>query len=593
MKSLTTKELRKEYLEFFTERGHSIIPSASLIPDNDPTVLFTTAGMHPLVPYLMGEKHPVGNRLTDVQKCVRTGDIDEVGDATHCTFFEMLGNWSLGDYFKTESIKYSFEFLTKKLGIPTDKLAVSVFAGDSDCPRDDLSAKVWQDLGIKKENIYYLPKKNNWWGPAGMTGPCGPDTEIFIIRDQQKCGEDCSPACDCGKFVEIWNNVFMEYDKQADGTYQPLKQKNVDTGMGLERTVAMLNGYSSVYEIDIFAPVMKLLKEKSGKGEEFAKEMRIIADHIRTATFMLGDEKGITPSNVDQGYVLRRLIRRSLRFARTLGLESSILTQISKMYIDMYAPYYEELAHNEHKIIDELNKETEKFEKTLVQGLKEFEKLLKYIQDKRISGKAAFRLYDTFGFPIEMTIELAKENGIIVDVEGFENAFKEHQAKSQAGAEQKFKGGLADNSDATAKLHTATHLLNAALKKVLNDDTIQQKGSNITAERLRFDFNFPRPMTAEEIAKVEEEVNKVIKEGVSVVCQEMPIDDARKLGAVGVFNDKYDANVKVYTIGEYSMEMCGGPHTTNTRELESFKIVKEQSSSSGVRRIKAVIGNNQ
>lgn len=593
MKSLTTKELRKEYLEFFTERGHSIIPSASLIPDNDPTVLFTTAGMHPLVPYLMGEKHPVGNRLTDVQKCVRTGDIDEVGDATHCTFFEMLGNWSLGDYFKTESIKYSFEFLTKKLGIPTDKLAVSVFAGDSDCPRDDLSAKVWQDLGIKKENIYYLPKKNNWWGPAGMTGPCGPDTEIFIIRDQQKCGEDCSPACDCGKFVEIWNNVFMEYDKQADGTYQPLKQKNVDTGMGLERTVAMLNGYSSVYEIDIFAPVMKLLKEKSGKGEEFAKEMRIIADHIRTATFMLGDEKGITPSNVDQGYVLRRLIRRSLRFARTLELESSILTQISKMYIDMYAPYYEELAHNEHKIIDELNKETEKFEKTLVQGLKEFEKLLKYIQDKRISGKAAFRLYDTFGFPIEMTIELAKENGIIVDVEGFENAFKEHQAKSQAGAEQKFKGGLADNSDATAKLHTATHLLNAALKKVLNDDTIQQKGSNITAERLRFDFNFPRPMTAEEIAKVEEEVNKVIKEGVSVVCQEMPIDDARKLGAVGVFNDKYDANVKVYTIGEYSMEMCGGPHTTNTRELESFKIVKEQSSSSGVRRIKAVIGNNQ
>ncbi|HKL73926.1 MAG TPA: alanine--tRNA ligase-related protein, partial [Clostridia bacterium] len=375
--------------------------------------------------------------------------------------------------------------------------------------------------------------------------------------------------------------------------YQPLKQKNVDTGMGLERTVAMLNGYSSVYEIDIFAPVMKLLKEKSGKGEEFAKEMRIIADHIRTATFMLGDEKGITPSNVDQGYVLRRLIRRSLRFARTLELESSILTQISKMYIDMYAPYYEELAHNEHKIIDELNKETEKFEKTLVQGLKEFEKLLKYIQDKRISGKAAFRLYDTFGFPIEMTIELAKENGIIVDVEGFENAFKEHQAKSQAGAEQKFKGGLADNSDATAKLHTATHLLNAALKKVLNDDTIQQKGSNITAERLRFDFNFPRPMTAEEIAKVEEEVNKVIKEGVSVVCQEMPIDDARKLGAVGVFNDKYDANVKVYTIGEYSMEMCGGPHTTNTRELESFKIVKEQSSSSGVRRIKAVIGNNQ
>lgn len=590
MKILTTKELRTEYLNFFKNKGHSIIPSASLIPDNDPTVLFTTAGMHPLVPYLMGEKHPAGKRLADVQKCVRTGDIDEVGDATHCTFFEMLGNWSLGDYFKVESINYSFEFLTKVLHIPIEKLAVSVFEGDSDAPRDDLSAKTWEDLGIIKENIYYLPKKNNWWGPAGITGPCGPDTEIFIIRDQEKCCDACSPACDCGKFVEIWNNVFMEYDKQEDGTFIQLKQKNVDTGMGLERTVAMLNGFDSVYEIDLFAPVMKLLKEKSGKGDEFTREMRIIADHIRTATFMLGDEKGITPSNVDQGYVLRRLIRRSLRYLRTLELDASILAEISKVYIDLYSPFYSELAYNEHKIIQELNLEAEKFGKTLEQGLKEFEKLLRYIQDKRISGKAAFRLYDTFGFPIEITIELAKENGIIVDEEGFEKAFKEHQAKSQAGAEQKFKGGLADTSEETAKLHTATHLLNAALKKVLNDDNIQQKGSNITAERLRFDFNFPRPMTKEEITMVEEEVNIIINEGVNIVCEEMPIEKAKESGAIGVFDTKYDTNVKVYSIGNYSMEICGGPHANNTKDLGAFKIVKEQSSSSGVRRIKAVIG---
>lgn len=590
MKILTTKELRTEYLNFFKNKGHSIIPSASLIPDNDPTVLFTTAGMHPLVPYLMGEKHPAGKRLADVQKCVRTGDIDEVGDATHCTFFEMLGNWSLGDYFKVESINYSFEFLTKVLHIPIEKLAVSVFEGDSDAPRDDLSAKTWEDLGIIKENIYYLPKKNNWWGPAGITGPCGPDTEIFIIRDQEKCCDACSPACDCGKFVEIWNNVFMEYDKQEDGTFIQLKQKNVDTGMGLERTVAMLNGFDSVYEIDLFAPVMKLLKEKSGKGDEFTREMRIIADHIRTATFMLGDEKGITPSNVDQGYVLRRLIRRSLRYLRTLELDATILAEISKVYIDLYSPFYSELAYNEHKIIQELNLEAEKFGKTLEQGLKEFEKLLRYIQDKRISGKAAFRLYDTFGFPIEITIELAKENGIIVDEEGFENAFKEHQAKSQAGAEQKFKGGLADTSEETAKLHTATHLLNAALKKVLNDDNIQQKGSNITAERLRFDFNFPRPMTKEEITMVEEEVNIIINEGVNIVCEEMPVEKAKESGAIGVFDTKYDTNVKVYSIGNYSMEICGGPHANNTKDLGAFKIVKEQSSSSGVRRIKAVIG---
>ena len=592
MKKLDTKQLREQYLKFFEERGHKIIPSASLIPDNDPTVLFTTAGMHPLVPYLMGAKHPEGKRLTDVQKCVRTGDIDSVGDATHCTFFEMLGNWSLGDYFKKESITYSYDFLTKVLGIPVEKLAVSVFAGDKDAPRDDFAASTWIELGIKKENVYFLPKENNWWGPAGMTGPCGPDTEIFVITRDEPCGPDCSPACDCGRFVEIWNNVFMEYDKQADGTFAPLKQKNVDTGMGLERTVAMLNGYATVYETDVFKPVIDLIKEKSGKGDDMIRPMRIIADHIRTATFMLGDEKGVTPSNVDQGYILRRLIRRSVRFARMLEMDNSVLIEISKKYISLYSEYYPELKANADKIVTELEKEIERFNKTLETGLKEFEKLLGYIQNNRISGKAAFRLYDTFGFPIEMTVELAADNGVTVDEEGFERAFKEHQEKSHAGAEQKFKGGLADNTVATSRLHTATHLLNASLKKVLHDNNIQQKGSNITAERLRFDFNFDRPLTPDEIKAVEEEVNKAIERKIDVVCEEMPLAKAREKGAVGVFGDRYDSVVKVYTIGDVSMEICGGPHANNTAELGKFSIIKEQSSSAGVRRIKAVITGN-
>lgn len=589
MKKLSTAQLREEYLNFFKGKGHAVIPSASLIPDNDPTVLFTTAGMHPLVPYLMGEKHPSGTRLTNVQKCVRTGDIDEVGDATHCTFFEMLGNWSLGDYFKKESIEYSFEFLTKNLAIPTEKLAISVFSGDEDCPRDDFSAACWEKLGIAKQNIFYLPKKNNWWGPAGVTGPCGPDTEIFIIREQEKCGEDCSPACDCGRYVEIWNNVFMEYDKQADGTFAPLAQKNVDTGMGLERTVAMLNDYETVYDIDTIKPIIDLIKQKSNKDEQNLRAMRIIADHIRTATFMLGDERGITPSNVDQGYILRRLIRRAVRFVRLLEMDNEVLEEISKIYIDLYSPYYTELKENGEKIIQQLNLEIEKFNKTLVTGLKEFEKLLKYIQNNRMSGKAAFRLYDTFGFPIEMTLELADDNNISVDVEGFERAFKEHQEKSHAGAEQKFKGGLADNGAATARLHTATHILNASLKKVLKDENIQQKGSNITAERLRFDFNFDRPMTAEEIKAVEDDVNAVIKSDISIVCEELTLEQAREQGAIGVFSDKYDTMVKVYSIEGHSKEMCGGPHAERTGELGKFVIVKEQSSSSGIRRIKAVL----
>lgn len=587
---LTAKELRKKYLDFFSSRGHAVIPSASLIPDNDPTVLFTTAGMHPLVPYLLGAKHPAGHRLTDVQKCVRTGDIDEVGDATHCTFFEMLGNWSLGDYFKYESIGWSYEFLTEVLGIDSQKLAVSVFAGDEDCPRDEVSANRWAELGISRDRIFYLPKKNNWW-IAGATGPCGSDTEIFIIRDQPDCSPECSPACDCGKYVEIWNNVFMEFYKDADGNYSPLKQRNVDTGMGLERTVAMLNGYDSVYETDVFKPVMDLLKEVSGKAPEGEnlKAMRVIADHIRTATFMLGDEKGVVPSNVDQGYILRRLIRRAVRYARLLEIAPETLIDCAKKYIDIYSDVYTELVANSEKIVSELDKEIKKFDTTLQQGLKEFEKLLKYIQNNRMSGKAAFRLYDTFGFPIEMTLELAKDNGIEVDVEGYERCYNEHQQKSKAGAEQKFKGGLADSSEATTHLHTATHLLLAALRRTLNHPEIMQKGSNITPERLRVDFNFDRPLTKEELKVAEDEVNRAISAKVDIVCEEMSVDAARASGAIGVFGDRYGDVVKVYTMGEFSKEICGGPHANNTGDLGHFEIVKEQSSSAGVRRIKAIL----
>jgi alanyl-tRNA synthetase len=584
---ITSNQLRKKYIDFFVKKNHAHIGSASLIPDNDPTVLFTTAGMHPLVPYLLGEKHPQGNRLVNVQKCVRTGDIDEVGDATHCTFFEMLGNWSLGDYFKKESIEYSYEFLTKELGINPKDIAITVFAGDSDAPKDTESANHWLRLGIPNERIFYLDKVHNWWGPAGQTGPCGPDTEIFIIRDVKCDNPDCSPACNCGKYVEIWNNVFMEYNKQEDGSYIPLKQKNVDTGMGLERTVAMLNGNKSVYEIDLFEKALKVLNNNAKIQDE--KGFRIILDHLRTATFMLGDEKGITPSNVDQGYVLRRLIRRAIRYARVIELDVSYLTDIVKAYIEEYADFYKELKENEEKIIKEFEQEVERFSKTLEQGIKRFEKMIEHIPNKIISGQTAFRLYDTFGFPIEMTIELAKEEGFDVDVRGYEQCFEEHRAKSQAGSEQRFKGGLADNKEATARLHTATHLLLGALHKVFDDPNIQQRGSNITAERLRFDFNFDRALTEEELKKIEDIVNEAILKAIPVVCREMPIEDARAEGACGIFGDKYGDIVKVYSIEGYSKELCGGPHAANTKELGKFKIQKEQSSSSGVRRIRATL----
>ena len=593
MKKLLSYELREKYLKFFEQNGHKIIPSASLIPENDPSVLFTTAGMHPLVPYLLGQKHPYGQRLTDVQKCVRTGDIDEVGDATHCTFFEMLGNWSLGDYFKKESITFSFKFLTEVLEIPVDKLAVTVFAGDEDCPRDTFAASVWEELGIK--NICYLSKENNWWY-AGATGPCGSDTEIFVDTGVAPSCENSNPGNDPDKWVEIWNNVFMEFNRTADGKFEPLKQKNVDTRKGLERTICMINGYKSVYETDLFSDIIEKIAQLSGKtygeDEQSTRAMRIIADHIRTATFLMGDEKGIVPSNVDQGYVLRRLIRRSVRFARQINVDSKELVTISKMYIDKYKKYYPELEQNESKVLEELAKEEEKFSKTLENGIKELEKVLTYMKNCVLNGKTAFRLYDTFGFPIEMTQEICKEKGYEVDLEGYKVAEAEHIKKSQAGAEQKFKGGLADSSEQTTYLHTATHLLLGSLQKLLSKD-IHQKGSNITAERLRFDFNFDRPLTEEEKKMIEDNVNKAIKEDLKVVCEEMTVEQAREAGAEGVFGSKYGDIVKVYTMGDYDKEICGGPHAEHTGQLGEFKIIKEQSSSAGIRRIKAVIDTSK
>ena len=594
MRKLTSDSLRELYLKFFESKGHKIISSASLIPENDPSVLFTTAGMHPLVPYLLGEKHPEGTRLTDVQKCVRTGDIDDVGDPSHCTFFEMLGNWSLGDYFKKEMISWSYEFLTSEeyLGIPVEKLAVTVFEGDEDAPRDEESAEYWQKAGIPKEKIFYLPKKNNWW-IAGNVGPCGPDTEMFIDRGTPKCSPNCSPACDCGKYLEIWNDVFMQFEKKADGTYEKLKQKNVDTGMGLERTLSILSGVPTVYDTDVFegakAKIQELTGKKYDESPEITKAFRIILDHTRTATFMLGDQKGVTPSNVDQGYVLRRLIRRAVRYGRQLGLEQGSLSVIAMTFVDKYKHVYTELEDNREKIVTELNKEEEKFSKTLIDGLKEFNKVITYIKGDIFPGKTAFRLFDTFGFPIEITTELAEEKGFKVDIQGYEDAFKAHREKSHAGSEQKFKGGLAEQNETTQRLHTATHLLNAALKEVLGDPNINQCGSNITVERLRFDFNFPRKLTPEELKAVEDWVNDAIKSNAPVTMEEMTVEEAKAQGAVGVFTNKYGDRVKVYTMGSYSKEICGGPHANTLGELKQFKIKKEEASSAGVRRIKAII----
>ncbi|MCM1438078.1 MAG: alanine--tRNA ligase [Roseburia sp.] len=598
MKTLTSESLRKMYLDFFKSKGHAVIASASLIPENDPTVLFTTAGMHPLVPYLLGEKHPAGKRLCDVQKCVRTGDIDEVGDSSHCTFFEMLGNWSLGDYFKDEMIPWSFEFLTSPdyLGIPVEDIAITCFAGDDDCPRDTESAEKWLACGILPDNIYFLPKSGNWWGPAGTTGPCGPDTEMHIIRNHAEADKLSSEQFDDaprGTFLEIWNDVFMQYNKNEQGKYEPLKQRNVDTGMGLERTLCILNGKDSVYETDIFEKAIAKIEELTGhtynENAETTKAFRVVLDHVRTATFMLGDTKGIVPSNTDQGYILRRIIRRAVRFGRVIGLPQGALNEISKTIVEKYAAIYPELVANSAKIEEELNKEEAKFLKTLSQGIKEFEKVAALLSaGGAVDGVTAFHLYDTYGFPVEITVEMAAEKGLKVDVDGYNKAFCEHQEKSRAGSEQKFACGLADHKEETTCLHTATHLLHAALKKVCSED-INQKGSNITEERLRFDFNFSRKLTPEEVKAVEDMVNGVIKADLPVVMREMPLEQAKEEGFTGLFESKYGEVVKTYSIGDFSKEICGGPHAGRTGLLGTFKIAKQENVSAGVKRIKAVL----
>lgn len=591
MKKLTTHELKRLWLEFWTSKGYKTIPSASVVPENDATVLFTTAGMHPLVPYLLGEKHPMGDKLCDYQACIRTNDIDDVGDPSHCTFFEMLGNWTLGECNKREMIKNSFAFLTEKLGIPKDRLAVSVYAGDENAPRDTEAHDAWIEAGLEDAQVFYLPKENNWWALGGGTGPCGPDTEMFFDTGKSKCCDTCSPACDCGKYLEIWNDVFMQYYvKEAGQPVEKLARPNIDTGMGLERTVCVLNGVESVYDTGIFKDVIDYLSKFANAPyveENIKKSYRVICDHIRASVFILSS--GITPAPVGQGYVLRRLIRRSVNHARKIAIEKQQILEVAKIYVNEYQEYYPEIKEKQDLILKELDEEIEKFSKTIQLGQKEFEKVAFYSKDKTINGKTAFRLYDTFGFPLELTIEMAKEIGYNVDEEGYHKAFLEHQEKSRTAAAGTFKGGLSDTSDNTARLHTATHLLLAGLQ-TLFDENIVQKGSNITPERLRFDFNFPRKMLPEELKQLEDFVNDAIKKEIDVTCEEMTLDQARASGAKGIFANKYGDKVKVYTIGNVSKEICGGPHANNTRELKSFKIIKEESSSSGVRRIKAVIG---
>ncbi|MDF2590386.1 MAG: Alanine--tRNA ligase [Anaerocolumna sp.] len=591
MKTITSDELRKMYTQFFRQRDHQEISSASLLPENDPSVLFTTAGMHPLVPYLLGEKHPLGTRLVNYQKCIRTGDIDEVGDTTHLTFFEMLGNWSLGDYFKKESITMSFTFLTEILHIPMNQLAVTIFEGDDIVPKDVESKQAWISLGLNENQIFYYGRKENWWGPAGQTGPCGSDTEIFFDTGIEKCHESCGPACNCGKYIEIWNNVFLEYNKNEDGSYTKLKQKNVDTGMGLERVLAVLNQKNSVYDTDVLKPIIDKIESLTGfqYDDKTNRDYRIIADHIRAATFILGDKKGIVPSNSEQGYIVRRLIRRTIRLMKKYNISQDFFFEITELIIGMNKEIYPELMENRTFIQSQLEKEYIIFNKTIDMGLKKAEKYISNVLGADIlSGEIAFKLFDTYGFPVEFTQELANEKGIRVDMNEFDEKFKEHQEKSRLGAEVKFKGGLADHSDRTTKLHTATHLLNGALRTVLGPE-IFQKGSNITADRLRFDFSFGRKLTNEELEQVNFLVNKAISENIPVVCEEMSVSKAKEQGAIGVFDSKYQEKVKVYSVKGFSKEICGGPHVNNTSELKHFIILKEESSSAGVRRIKATI----
>lgn len=584
-------EIRNKYLDFFKRHGHAVIPSAPLIPENDPSVLFTTAGMQPLVPYLLGEKHPEGTRLTDFQKCLRTNDIDEVGDNRHLTYFEMLGNWSLGDYFKEESIAMSFEFLTKELGIPVEKLSVTCFAGDKDCQRDEVTASCWKKAGIPEDRIYYFGKDDNWW-IAGEEGPCGPDTEMFYDTGKPKCSENCNPSCGCGKYVEIWNNVFMEFFKTKDGKYTKLKQHNVDTGLGLERMTMLLQGKETPFDTELFKPVMDKLQELAGENDSI-ESRRIVAEHLRASMMIIQD--GGLPSNVDRGYILRRLIRRMVRHLRKLQINLNELGELIDLNIDTLKEMYPELHQNSNKIKSVIIEEKDKFEKTLERGEREFNKIVNRMKNDgqdTISGQDLFTLYETYGFPPEVTQDLAREAGLKVDTTEFDKLFKEHQEKSRMGSEQKFKGGLAGTGEQEVRYHTATHLLNAALKVILGKD-VHQKGSNITPERMRFDFSCDHKLTDDEKKKVEDLVNEWISRGLDVKCEEMKKDDAIKSGAECMFIEKYPDIVTVYSIGNdketVSKELCGGPHVKNTSELGHFKIKKEEASSAGVRRIKAIL----
>ena len=579
-------EIRNKYLNFFKRHGHSVIPSAPLIPENDPSVLFTTAGMQPLVPYLLGEKHPEGTRLTDFQKCVRTNDINEVGDNRHLTYFEMLGNWSLGDYFKEESVAMSYEFLTKELGIPAEKISVTCFAGDEDCPKDTVTAECWKKAGIPEERIYFFGKDDNWW-IAGEEGPCGPDTEMFYDTGKEKCSEGCNPSCGCGKYVEIWNNVFMEYLKTSDGKYQKLKQQNVDTGLGLERMAMLLQGKKTPFEIEIFKPVMDKLEELE-KVDDIASR-RIVAEHLRSSMMIILD--GGIPSNVDRGYILRRLIRRMTRRLRKLQIDTNQISTLIDISIDAQKELYPELETNKERIKTVIIEEINKFEKTLERGEREYNKIVNKLKAENkdtISGQDLFTLYETYGFPPEVTQDLAEEQGIKIDNTEFDRLFKEHQEKSRMGSEQKFKGGLSGNGEMETKYHTATHLLNAALKQVIGKD-VHQKGSNITPERMRFDFSCDHKLTDEEKKQVEDLVNKWINEDLPVTIEEMSKEDAIKSGAECMFIEKYPDIVTVYSIGDVSKELCGGPHVKNTKVLGTFKIKKEEACSAGVRRIKAIL----
>lgn len=579
-------DIRNKYLKFFEKHGHTVIPSAPVIPENDPSVLFTTAGMHPLVPYLLGEKHPAGNRLTDYQKCIRTVDIDEVGDNRHLTYFEMLGNWSLGDYFKEESIAMSYEFLTKELQIPAEKLSVTCFAGDDDALRDTVSYECWKKAGIPDERIYFFGKDDNWW-IAGEEGPCGPDTEMFYDTGKPACNENCNPSCGCGKYVEIWNNVFMEYLKSKDGKYSKLQQKNVDTGLGLERMTMLLQGKQTPFEIELFAPVMEKLVEL--QNQDFIQSRRIVAEHLRSSMMIIND--GGRPSNVDRGYILRRLLRRMTRHLNKLEINLEKLPELIDVSIGALQEMYPELLDNQETIKNVIIEEKDKFMKTLAKGEKEFEKIITKLKAEgknKLDTQTVFNLYETYGFPPEMTLELAEENKMQVEMTDFDKLFQEHQAKSRMGSEAKFKGGLASTGEQETKYHTATHLLNAALKVVLGEH-VHQKGSNITAERMRFDFSHPAKMTPEEKQQVEDLVNTWIAEELAVTAEEMPKEEALQSGAECMFIEKYPDMVTVYSIGEISKELCGGPHVKNTKELGHFKIQKEEASSSGVRRIKAIL----